>query len=1053
MGSHSGASSNGGDLTPASAAAATGVHYLRSPSASRLGLGVKVNGHLMEPDSANEGQLTPRSALRAKATRKTMVASQSSPTLKTAPPTLDDAPLPHSPKVTAAAAASALRRTSSKLAMIDRDSQLSPRASASDGSESTPAEPPASEEAESFALTAGEPKTNPLLAPADKAAQLLARTAPVQRSRARKRPATSTGSPLEDRKLVTGPGTSETKAQAAAVAKAPRGLTMIKSKSTGTGRGDKHTTPSSSNTRNLFRVAAKAATASTRTRKARAARSTQPGSRLVKRVEGADVRCAVVVDGEVWTATRDGDIVIRDIDGAEEVARVETHAVLSCMARVKSQIWAGTERGPILIFDAKRSARRIVAEARQHAGGVQCLEWDGGGRVWSGSSDFTCIEWDADTGEFVRMLSGHGNGVRCLLAVGAKYLWSGCDDDIVRVWDQGSGELLKELVGHRDSVLGLTVATMDLSRTQPVKAVSPTSDAPAPSPAFSVSGGGTMSNAFGLRDEGVAADIEARMEGLGLPNLATAVWSCSADGHIRAWSAAAPFSPLGDVDTGARVVAMMPMGMEIWSSGQTGDLHVWDSKSMKLKTTLKGHASFTSDVVRVKKRETQVLWSASMGDQTLNVYERNATEGFEQTELLAAAGAANVALTAAVERGNDEEERRMATEATLRERDDTIAQLEKDLNAEKKRADDAIEAAGDAAIVLNQLALAQEELQEAQEGRERAESRAAGLEAELGMAQDKVNELKQRYREAQESFRAQMESLRGDLAEVSAQRAELSAAHTVAEALRNANAKLQAELAEAKEAARREGAALQQERKAHAETDEQLRDECELTIRLQTRLQELDPNAFRDQLRSHELMVRSSRAELTLLKENLEAAKAREEHLKKRMETLDVYQLDSIARQMGEVETALVRLRKRVMSFSEASHIGNVDDKAKVGRFTADIAAKLADARRATKGCIEECLTDAQKYHIGTTANEGKPSRRERASTEGAVSTSKPSKGAAGAPHEPEAAPARDTATGAVGGAGEGADDDFTFALDSRTTASSGDVDESGRLKSHSSRF
>lgn len=139
----------------------------------------------------------------------------------------------------------------------------------------------------------------------------------------------------------------------------------------------------------------------------------------------------------------------------EQVEIIETDQFMVwCMAVVGKRIWAGTEDGPILIYDgATRStpslsllcssvslgvtslrfvrvrvgavARKLVKEARQHVGGVYCLATDkvagaANRSVWSGSNDFTCNMWTGD-GEFVKLYAGHTGGVRCVLGT---FFWS-----------------------------------------------------------------------------------------------------------------------------------------------------------------------------------------------------------------------------------------------------------------------------------------------------------------------------------------------------------------------------------------------------------------------------------------------------------------------------------------------------------------------------------------------------------------------------------------------------------------------------------------------------
>ena len=59
----------------------------------------------------------------------------------------------------------------------------------------------------------------------------------------------------------------------------------------------------------------------------------------------------VMPSGEVWTGERDGTIAVRSGSTAQVLHRVETTALVWCIALVGRQVWVGTERGPIAIYD------------------------------------------------------------------------------------------------------------------------------------------------------------------------------------------------------------------------------------------------------------------------------------------------------------------------------------------------------------------------------------------------------------------------------------------------------------------------------------------------------------------------------------------------------------------------------------------------------------------------------------------------------------------------------------------------------------------------------
>lgn len=114
-------------------------------------------------------------------------------------------------------------------------------------------------------------------------------------------------------------------------------------------------------------------------------------------------------------------------------------------------MWAGTESGPINIYDLK--SFKLTQTLNTHAGGVYIIAATAAG-VFTGSSDWTIIHWLPD-GTQKRMLSDHANSVRSLLCIGSQTLWSGSDDHTIRVWDIPTGQCTHVLEGHTGGVLSL----------------------------------------------------------------------------------------------------------------------------------------------------------------------------------------------------------------------------------------------------------------------------------------------------------------------------------------------------------------------------------------------------------------------------------------------------------------------------------------------------------------------------------------------------------------------------------------------------------------------
>ena len=76
----------------------------------------------------------------------------------------------------------------------------------------------------------------------------------------------------------------------------------------------------------------------------------------------------------------------------------------------------------------------------------------GADSVWSGSNDFTSLQWSRD-GEFQKLFTGHKGGVRCAQSIGM-HLWTGSDDKTLRVWDLDTAETISILKGDFPLYMG-----------------------------------------------------------------------------------------------------------------------------------------------------------------------------------------------------------------------------------------------------------------------------------------------------------------------------------------------------------------------------------------------------------------------------------------------------------------------------------------------------------------------------------------------------------------------------------------------------------------------
>lgn len=96
---------------------------------------------------------------------------------------------------------------------------------------------------------------------------------------------------------------------------------------------------------------------------------------LVKSVQGAALRAAVVCGKEVWSA-HGYQISIRDAttgDVKHEMPTDSHHSIVWCFVVVGRYVWAGTSTGPINIYDVRK--RTLVKTARYVGRRVSVLHW------------------------------------------------------------------------------------------------------------------------------------------------------------------------------------------------------------------------------------------------------------------------------------------------------------------------------------------------------------------------------------------------------------------------------------------------------------------------------------------------------------------------------------------------------------------------------------------------------------------------------------------------------------------------------------------------------
>ena len=75
------------------------------------------------------------------------------------------------------------------------------------------------------------------------------------------------------------------------------------------------------------------------------------------------------------------------------------------LCTVGAHVWAGTEDGSILVYDA--ALETLVSQSKPHADRVSCLECVGS-HVWSGSGDRTIVAHDMHGFQMLYSLNDQG---------------------------------------------------------------------------------------------------------------------------------------------------------------------------------------------------------------------------------------------------------------------------------------------------------------------------------------------------------------------------------------------------------------------------------------------------------------------------------------------------------------------------------------------------------------------------------------------------------------------------------------------------------------------
>jgi len=214
--------------------------------------------------------------------------------------------------------------------------------------------------------------------------------------------------------------------------------------------------------------------------------------------------------------------------------------------------WIGTDKGPIYAYDClKRSCRKPL---ERHAGSVLMMcNAEADKRVFSASKDMTVCEWSSNQ-RFVRQFMGHFGPVRDILMLMPR-IWTCSDDGTIRIWEEYSGKCIQTLEGH----------------TGPVRS---------------------------------------------LCNTGRDIWSAGEDGLVMKYNHQAQkvfCTHILEAGVGP-ILRMSKVGNKVWTNNLGEEIHIWDSKSMKLDKTASGGDNPVTEMFLMKHVETRMVWTASRKD-------------------------------------------------------------------------------------------------------------------------------------------------------------------------------------------------------------------------------------------------------------------------------------------------------------------------------------------------------------------------------------------------------------------------------------------------------
>ena len=270
------------------------------------------------------------------------------------------------------------------------------------------------------------------------------------------------------------------------------------------------------------------------------------------------VRCLAIVEGKVWSVSRDKMLNIWTPDGVF-VQEIRLPAVASphVMLYVGSGlVWFALADVPVIGVASANGEWR--GEIEGHAAPVRDLVMSQG-RIWSASEDKTVGVWSGPNGGLEYRLQGHTGYVLSAVAVhhdDGDFVWTGSSDHKIRVWNASSGECVGQMSEHIGPVSSLIFTDQKV---------------------FSGSFDGRL-----FIWEPKTMQVMKRLKGHGKEKVkclavteGSQIWSGGTDCKVRVWSVRNPQFLSKKVGHSAAVNALLATDEFVWSASSDKTIRLW----------------------------------------------------------------------------------------------------------------------------------------------------------------------------------------------------------------------------------------------------------------------------------------------------------------------------------------------------------------------------------------------------------------------------------------------------------------------------------------------